>query len=741
MTDREMPTAAGAKGLDPEAINAIAEGRHCDPFAVLGLHSDGNGGLSVRVFAPEATAAEVVESGRNRRVASLEKVDDRGFFAGPVGRRKRRFAYRLHLSDGQHDWIAEDPYRFPPILGDLDIHLLSEGRHFRLYDKLGAHPAELEGVQGVAFAVWAPSARRVSVVGPFNRWDGRRHPMRLRHSCGVWELFIPGLGPGETYNYELLGADGTLLPLKADPVAFADESAPRTGSIVVAPLDDWSDDDWMAIREPLQSANAPISVYECHLGSWQRGEDGGYLTYEALAERLVPYVRELGFTHIELMPLHEHPFTGSWGYQPTGLYAPTARYGSPQGFKRFVEACHEAEIGVLLDWVPGHFPDDAHGLARFDGTALYEHEDPRIGMHKDWDTLIYNFGRTEVANFLIANALYWLEHFHIDGLRVDAVASMLYLDYSRSHGEWIPNRHGGNENLDAIALLKGLNEEVRTQVPGAITVAEESTAWPGVSSPTEAGGLGFRFKWNMGWMHDTLSYMSQDPVYRRHRQHELTFGIDYAFSEKFVLPLSHDEVVYGKGSLLTKMPGDRWQKFANLRAYLTFMWTHPGKKLLFMGGEFAQEREWNHDTQLDWHLMDDEMHAGIRRLVTDLNRLYRQIPALHVKDCEPDGFEWIDASNADMSVLCFLRKGREEDQPVLVACNMTPIPRQDYRIGVPRAGYWRELFNSDAGEYGGSGHGNMGGVQADDESWHGRPCSLDLTLPPLATIALTPSTS
>ncbi|MEH6772463.1 MAG: 1,4-alpha-glucan branching protein GlgB, partial [Cereibacter changlensis] len=632
-----------------------------------------------------------------------------------------------------HRWDIDDPYRFPPVLGELDEYLLGEGRHHRLYERLGAHPCTMEGVEGVAFAVWAPNARRVSVVGAFNAWDGRRHPMRKRVGVGVWELFIPGLHRGEIYKYELIGPQGERLPLKSDPLSFAQEQPPATASIVDGlPEHDWQDADWLAHRGPKQQRDAPISIYEVHAGSWRMGLD-----YDALADQLVEYVTEMGFTHVEFMPISEHPFTGSWGYQPIGLFAPTSRFGPPEGFARLVDRLHAAGIGVILDWVPAHFPSDAHGLANFDGTHLYDHADPRQGFHRDWNTQIYNFGRQEVANFLQASALYWLDRYHVDALRVDAVASMLYLDYSRNAGEWIPNEHGGRENLEAISFLRDVNERVRLDHPGAVTMAEESTAFPKVSRPVAEDGLGFGFKWNMGWMHDTLAYFRRDPLYRRHHQNDLTFGLHYAFSEDFVLPLSHDEVVHGKGSLIRQMAGDPWQKFANLRAYFGFMWTHPGKKLLFMGGEFAQDREWNHDASLDWELLDNPANAGMKRLVADLNRTYRGVPALHRQDCDPAGFEWVDAADAENSVLSFLRKA-EGHPPVLVVCNLTPQVHHDYRIGVPQGGGWREILNTDAGLYGGSDVGNSGLLQAEDTSWHGRPASLRLTLPPLATVLLMP---
>jgi 1,4-alpha-glucan branching enzyme len=573
------------------------------------------------------------------------------------------------------------------------------------------------------------------VVGEFNNWDGRVHPMRLRHEVGVWELFIPELKPGMRYKFEIKGADGALQPLKADPVAFAAEHPPATASILHgAPGFAWRDGDWMERRAKADHRRAPVSIYECHLGSWSRAEGNRYLTYREMAERLVPYVRDMGFTHIELLPITEYPFDGSWGYQPVSLYAPTSRFGGPEDFAAFVEAAHAAGIGILLDWVPAHFPNDAHGLAHFDGTHLYEHADPRQGFHQDWGTYIYNFGRSEVLAFLVANARYWLERYHLDGLRVDAVASMLYLDYSRKSGEWIPNRYGGNENLEAIDFLRRMNEVVYGTQAGAMTIAEESTAWPGVSQPTFAGGLGFGFKWNMGWMHDTLRYISKEPIHRQYHHHDLTFGLLYAFTENFVLPLSHDEVVHGKGSLLGKMPGDRWQRFANLRAYYGFMWGHPGKKLLFMGGEFGQEREWNHDQSLDWHLLDDPFHAGVKALVADLNRVYRTVPALHERDCEASGFQWLVSDDRDNSVLAFARRGEAEGSLAVVASNFTPVPRYGYRIGVPLPGFYEEAINTDAEIYAGGNVGNMGGLQTEETPCHGHPCSLVLTLPPLGTV-------
>ncbi|WP_373356603.1 1,4-alpha-glucan branching protein GlgB [Pseudoroseicyclus sp. CXY001] len=721
----------------PQEIDAIIRGLQGDPFRWLGMHQEEGGPVTVSVFSPDATEITVLDA-KGRPVAPLEQLRPDGFFHGAMPK-KKPFAYRLHYRNAQgHEWELADPYAFGPVLGEMDEYLLGEGRHEELYRRLGAHPAIHEGVEGTAFAVWAPNARRVSVVGHFNAFDGRRHPMRRRGATGVWELFVPGIGKGEIYKYEIVGAYGHTLPLKADPVGFHAENPPETASIVHGlPKHEWTDDGWIAARGRDQRRE-PVSIYEVHLGSWRRGEGNAYLSYDQLAEELIAYVGEMGFTHLEFLPVSEHPFSGSWGYQPVGMFAPTSRFGDPEGFARMVDRLHNAGIGVIVDWVPAHFPTDAHGLGNFDGTALYEHADPRQGFHQDWNTLIYNFGRQEVANFLRASATYWLKELHVDALRVDAVASMLYLDYSRKDGEWIPNRYGGRENLDAIDFLKGVNEVARDYAPGALTIAEESTAWPGVSRPVHDGGLGFDFKWNMGWMHDTLAYMSQDPIHRKYHHHEMTFGLVYAFSENFVLPLSHDEVVHGKGSMLGKMPGDRWQKFANLRAYYGFMWGHPGKKLLFMGGEFGQEREWNHDQSLDWHLLSDPHHEGLRKLVRDLNGLYRAEPALHERDCSPEGFRWIEGGDAENNVFSFVRYGEEGTKPVVVICNMAPVVREGYRIGMPSAGNWAERLNSDAPEYGGSGAGNGGRVYAVEEGLHGLPASAALTLPPLGTLFLTP---
>ncbi|CAK0744989.1 1,4-alpha-glucan branching enzyme [Azospirillaceae bacterium] len=734
----ESPVLAALRA----AADALARADHGDPFSVLGLHQDATGkSLSVRAFLPGASAVCLLDAQTGADIADLSLIHPDGFFyASLPSNRHSRFPYRLRIQFGDQTVIFDDAYSFPPILGELDVHLLAEGSHLRAFERLGAHQLTLEGVAGTAFAVWAPNARRVSVVGDFCAWDGRRLPMRHRHDCGVWEIFVPGIGPGACYKFEIRGADGVVQPLKADPVAFAAEHPPRTAS-VVAPTNRfvWTDKEWM--EQQRHSANhreAPISIYEVHLGSWKRRaeENNRYLSYQELAEELVSYVKTMGFTHIELLPITEFPFDGSWGYQPIGLYAPTSRHGAPDDFRAFIDVCHAHNIGVLLDWVPGHFPSDQHGLACFDGTCLYEHADPRQGYHPDWNTLVYNYGRREVNNFLLGNALYWLDSFHMDGLRVDAVASMLYLDYSRKDGEWIPNRYGGKENLEAISFLKKLNELAYGQHSGAMTVAEESTAWPGVSRPTWEGGLGFGFKWNMGWMHDTLRYFSKDPIHRRHHHNDLTFAQLYQYSENFVLPLSHDEVVHGKGSLLGKMPGDRWQKFANLRAYYGFLYAHPGKKLLFMGGEFAQEREWNHDAGLDWDLLADPAHQGIQSLIRDLNHYYQATPALWELDCESAGFEWIEPNDYENSVISFIRRGKDRARPVIAIGNFTPEPRHNYRIGVPESGDYVERLNTDASCYGGCDVENGGVVTAEKIPCHGRAWSIVLTLPPLGFLFL-----
>ncbi len=715
--------------IDAGAAWAIAEGRHGDPFAVLGPHAQGKTWV-VTAFVPGADRLWVLPGKTGKPVAAEVAHGIAGLFVCPL---PKKSAYRLRAEGGGATWEFHDPFAFGPVLGEMDEYLFSEGTHKRLWNVLGAHLMTHEGVEGVHFAVWAPNAERVSVVGDFNIWDGRRHPMRRRGATGVWEIFVPGLTEGATYKYEIRGAGGALMPLKADPVGFGSEHPPANASVVRRIAGDWHDGAWMDRRAALHNVDAPISVYEVHLGSWRRAPGDRMLSYHELADQLVDYAAGMGFTHIELLPVSEYPFDGSWGYQPVGLFAPTIRHGTPAEFRAFVDAAHRRGLGVILDWVPGHFPTDAHGLGRFDGTPLYEHADPREGFHQDWNTLIYNYGRTEVQNFLVSNALYWLEEFHIDGLRVDAVASMLYRDYSRKDGQWIPNRDGGRENYEAIAMLRTMNVAAYGDVPGIMTVAEESTAFPGVSRPVNHGGLGFGFKWNMGWMNDTLSYMAREPVHRRYHHHQMTFGLHYAWSENYILPISHDEVVHGKGSMLSKMPGDAWQKFANLRAYYGFMWGHPGKKLLFMGQEFAQGAEWNHAQSLDWHQLDVAEHRGVQTLVRDLNRIYRDTPALHVNDTRPEGFQWIESNDAEASVYSWVRKGGPQDPMVVCIVNMTPVERQ-YRVGLPAGGAWSEILNTDAVVYGGAGKGNGGGVVAEPQGWHGQAQSALVTLPALSAI-------
>ncbi len=709
---------------------ALVEGRHGDPFRLLGPH-DG----AIRAFIPGADAVEVIDAA-GTSLAELERQHPAGFFAGPAA---ISGPYRLRVHHHGTSYEVDDPYRFGSTLGDLDLHLLTEGRHLDIGKVLGAHVAEYDGVEGTRFAVWAPNAQRVSVVGDFNAWNPAHHPMRKHLSAGVWDIFVPGVQPGAIYKYDILGQHGERLPQKADPVAWRAELPPATGSIVTAPLDfAWSDGGWMASRKAAHATDAPISVYEVHAASWSPAAEAGGIGWDELADRLAPYCAGLGFTHLELMPIMEHPFGGSWGYQALGQYATSSRLGPPEGFARFVDRCHAMGVGVILDWVPAHFPTDAHGMAQFDGTPLYEHADPREGFHRDWNTLIFNLGRNEVRNFLIGSAVFWLEHYHVDGLRVDAVASMLYRDYSRNAGEWVPNKYGGRENLESVAFLQEMSRVVEQRCPGAVLIAEESTAWPGVTKPADEGGLGFHYKWNMGWMHDSLHYMQEQPVHRRWHHGEILFGLIYVFTEKFMLPLSHDEVVYGKHSLIGKMPGDEWQRFANLRAYYGFMWTYPGKKLLFMGSEFAQEREWNHDVGLDWFLLDQPRHAGVQALIRDLNALYRDVPALHDGDCDPAGFRWVVMEDAENSVFAYLRQSVAGGPSALVICNFTPMPRHAYRVGVPHTGPWIERLNSDAAIYGGSNTGNGGEVWAQEQPSHGFPASLSLTLPPLATLVMMP---
>ncbi len=717
-------------------IEAILAARHGDPFAILGPHQV-TGGVAIRALVPGAETVEVLDL-KGKSLLTLEQRHPAGLFEGLVEGKRGPFAYQLRAGNSGGSWTFDDPFRFGPVLGPLDDYLLVEGSHKRLYERLGAHPMVHEGVSGVSFAVWAPNAQRVSVVGDFNAWDGRRHAMRKRLDSGLWEIFAPGLGEGAVYKYEIVGADGSLQPLKADPFGFAAEMRPSTAS-VVARTDalEWGDHEHLAARSKFDPRRAPMSTYEVHLGSWRRRWDGGgFQSYDEIADQLVPYVADLGFTHLELMPVNEHPLDDSWGYQPIGLFAPTRRFGDPAGFARLVDRAHRAGLGVILDWVPAHFPTDEHGLGWFDGGPLYEHSDPRRGFHPDWNTAIYDFGRREVSNFLAASALYWLDRFHIDGLRVDAVASMLYLDYSREEGQWAPNPDGSRDNRDAVAFMRSVNELAYGEHPGAVTIAEESTAWPGVSQPTFAGGLGFGFKWNMGWMHDTLQYVSTDPDHRGGMHDKLTFGLLYAFTENFVLPLSHDEVVHGKRSILERMPGDDWCKFATARAYYGFMWGYPGKKLLFMGQEFGQRREWNFRLALDWELLDQPLHQGLMAAVRDLNHIYKDTTALHARDCEAEGFRWIVVDDRENRVFAWLRFGAPGDPPVAVVSNFACEERHAYRIGLPMAGVWHEVFNSDAAVYGGSGAGNLGAVHAWPDASHGLPASAEILIPPLATLYL-----
>ena len=723
-------------GLPPDEVNRFVSGEHSDPFRVLGPHRVGDD-LEIRVFRPDARRIDIVLDQHPEEPVAAQKIQQDGFFCATVRNATRDLPYHIRVTawDGSH-YLTRDPYQYGPIMGEVDLHLFAEGQHWKIYDKFGAHLRTIGDATGVYFAVWAPNAQRVSVVGDFNGWDGRVNPMRKLIGSGVWELFLPGIKQGAHYKFEIRAQTGALL-LKSDPFAFFNQHGKSTASLVYdLERYRWNDGTWMESRRTRDWPRSPISIYEVHLGSWRRKAEEGnrHLSYLELAETLLPYVLEMGYTHIELLPVAEHPFEGSWGYQVTNYYAPTSRFGTPDEFRHFIDKCHQVGIGVILDWVPAHFPKDAHALAEFDGTHLYEHMDPRQGEQLDWGTLIFNFGRNEVRNFLIGNALFWLDQYHIDGLRVDAVASMLYLDYSRKPGQWIPNVYGGRENLDAVYFLKHFNEVCYERFPGIMTIAEESTDWPGVSRPTYLGGLGFGFKWNMGWMHDFLEYMSLDSIFRRYHHGNITFSLLYAFQENFILVLSHDEVVYGKRSLLSKMPGDEWQKFANLRMFLAWMYGHPGKKLLFMGGEFGQWNEWNHDTSLDWQLVSLPAHDGLRRLVQHLNYIYKSEPALWQLDDTYEGFDWIDLHDADNSVVSFLRKSREGDVVAFVV-NATPMVRYDYRLGVPEAGFYRELINSDAETYGGSNVGNFGGMQTQDVPWMGRQHSILIHLPPLATLA------
>jgi 1,4-alpha-glucan branching enzyme len=720
--------------LDEAVTQAIRKGKHRDPFSVLGVHESPTG-WTIRAWLPQARQAELAAESKTYPMASGDEVP--GLFTVTLMERPSAYRFRITLYSGEIQEL-EDPYRFPPLLTPFELHLHGEGTNYESYRTLGAHPVQCEGTAGVRFAVWAPNAEVVSVAGDFNNWDRTRHPMRFRDG-GIWEIFLPGVRQGACYKYSILAPDASEQD-KADPYGFYAEVSPKSASIVWH-LDNygWGDAAWMEARESRNVLREPVSIYEVHLESWLRGPYNQRLSYRELADRLVEYARRMNYTHLELLPLMEHPFAGSWGYQVTGYYAPTSRFGNPDDFRYFVDRCHQAGIGVILDWVPGHFPRDPHALRRFDGTALYEHEDPRQGEQPDWGTLVFNFGRNEVFTFLLSNALYWLKEFHVDGLRVDAVASMLYLDYSRKAGEWVPNRFGGRENLEAIAFLKRFNE-LAHKVPGAITVAEESTSWPGVSRPVYLDGLGFTMKWNMGWMHDMFRYFSSDPVFRKHHQNDITFSLLYAFTENFVLPVSHDEVVYGKRHLISKMPGDEWQRFANVRAFLGYMFTHPGKKLMFMGCEIGQTSEWNHDESVPWGLLNFRYHRTIQVFVTELNALYRREPALHQVDDSYEGFEWVDFRDVEASVISFIRYAKDRDDFVVVCCNFTPVPRLNYRIGVPRAGRYREILNSDAEAFGGSNMGNGGIAMAGLPACHGRPASMSITLPPLAVVAFKPAT-
>ena len=723
--------------LNAEDYYPLIEARHCDPFRILGIRFC-DGKFVARVLRPDAAKATVILDGKGAKPQVLTRLDEHGLFEGEITGFSEGMPYTIELTSHEGvKWRQRDAYSFPAVLGEVDIYLFNEGTHYDIHKKLGAHVKVIGDVPGVHFAVWAPSAQRVSVVGDFNNWDGRVHQMRKLLPSGVWEIFLPGVHEGAHYKFEIRSQHGDVF-LKTDPYAFFAQHGIETGCMVFdLGRYQWGDEEWMRKRPQVDSYNAPMSIYEVHIGSWQRIPEEGNrpLSYRELGDRLIPYVKEMGFTHIELMPVMEHPFDGSWGYQVVNYYAPTSRFGNPDEFRNFVDRCHQAGIGVILDWVPGHFPKDAHGLARYDGSFLYEHEDPRLGEHQDWGTLIFNYGRNEVKNFLIGNALFWLEEYHVDGLRVDAVASMLYLDYSRKADQWIPNCFGGRENLEAIDFLKRCNEVCYERHPGVALIAEESTAWPSVSRPTYAGGLGFGFKWNMGWMNDSLRYISKDPIHRRYHQGEITFSMLYAFQEHFILVLSHDEVVHGKGSLINKMPGDDWQKFANCRMFLAWMWAHPGKKLIFQGIEFGQFSEWKHAFSLDWHLTEQHSHKGLSKLMQHLNWLYTHEPSFYELDDSYDGFEWIDFRDADNSVWSFMRKSRTGES-ILFVVNATPVVRGGYRVGVPRSGFYEEILNTDADIYGGSNVGNYGGVQANEHwSWQDQPHSIEIDIPPLSVVA------
>ncbi|ATX82204.1 1,4-alpha-glucan branching enzyme [Mariprofundus ferrinatatus] len=720
--------------LSPEAW-AIVEARSHDPFGWLGRHYHSEGGVVIRANKPRAEKMWILPEGDG--AVAMQRIEGTDIFEYHWQEGDFDSVYRLKIENIEgHTWEEEDVYRFSPILGEMDLHLIGEGNHFEKYKIMGAHVREHEGVWGVGFSVWAPSADRVSVVGNFNHWDGREHQMRVRGSSGVWELFIPGLREGEVYKFELRAKNGDVFE-KADPYAQQMELRPATASVVHYPnAYQWKDDAWVKKRAETQAFDKPMSIYEVHPGSWRR-DGGDYINYRDMAHQLVEYCQWMGYTHIELLPITEHPFDGSWGYQTVGYFAPTSRFGTPDDFRYFIDYCHQNSIGVFLDWVPAHFPKDAFGLARFDGTPLYEHSDPRLGEHKDWGTYIFNFGRNEVRNFLIASALFWLDEFHIDGLRVDAVASMLYLDYSREEGEWVPNKYGGRENLEAVEFLKQFNHLVHERFPGAVTMAEESTSWPMVSRPTYLGGLGFTMKWNMGWMNDTLSYFENDPIYRTYHHHQLTFSMVYAFTENFILPFSHDEVVHGKGSMPGKMPGDDWQRFANLRLLYGYMYTHPGKKLQFMGLEFGQWPEWNFDTSLSWDQSNFMPHRGLQLMQRDMNHLYKNVPALHEVDFESGGFQWIDCNDAEHAILSYIRRDKNGGI-VVVSLNLTPVPRYGYRLGVPKPGHYREVMNTDSELYGGANIGNAGGVDTDDYGFMDQPHSVTLTLPPLSCVILRP---